>query len=135
MEIHFNKNYNDIPCGVRIKFRNEIRTVFLPWENLSFDSFRDACKFFFFDKGFSKKWLQKKIILVINEFDVKVIDGSSKVLILTDNLGAPISVHKFVETIKTFHCGSSYYVDVQYESTVVSSPLAVVTPLVRYLFL
>lgn len=91
--------------------------------------------FFFFDKGFSKKWLQKKIILVINEFDVKVIDGSSKVLILTDNLGAPISVHKFVETIKTFHCGSSYYVDVQYESTVVSSPLAVVTPLVRYLFL
>lgn len=64
---------------------------------------------------------KEKFISVINEFDVKVIDGSSKVLILSDNLGAPILVNKFVETIKTFHCGSSYYVDVQYESTVVQS--------------
>lgn len=62
---------------------------------------------------------------------MKITDGSNTVLILTDNMGAPISVDKFVNIVKTFHSGSMFYINVQYDSALVDISSTVVTPLVR----
>lgn len=64
-------------------------------------------------------------------FDVKITDGASDILILTDNIDTPIVVNEFEDIIKTYHRGSMFYVNVQYESTNVNRSLAVVTPMVR----
>lgn len=70
-------------------------------------------------------------ISVIAAFDVKIADGADNILILTDNVGAPIEIEKFANTISTFHRGSSFFVNVAYESTFASS--VHVTPLVRFI--
>lgn len=50
---------------------------------------------------------------------------------MTTNLGAPIAVHDFAETVTTFHKGN-FSINVQYESTVAGPNLKMVTPLVRF---
>lgn len=66
--------------------------------------------------------------LVIAEFKIKVDDGSNTVLNLTDNTGAKIPISKFVDIIITFHKGSMFTVNVEYDSIQDESPI--VNPMV-----
>lgn len=137
MNICCNKNCINVPCNVKVKFQNEIKIIELPWENFSFDSFKDACKLNLRFEQSSRLHIKNcyqqvySFTLVIAEFNVKITDGSNTVLILTDNLGAPIAVNKFNNIVKTFHRGSMFYINVQYESAFANSTTAVVTPMVR----
>lgn len=70
-------------------------------------------------------------VLVTEKFKINIADGSKLRLSLTTNLGAPIAVSDFVETITTFHKGN-FYLNVSYESTVVDTNLKMVTPLVTF---
>lgn len=70
---------------------------------------------------------------VIEAFDVRNADGANNILILTDNVGAPIEIEKFTNTIKTFHRGGSFFVNVAYESTYAPESSVHVTPLVRFI--
>lgn len=70
-------------------------------------------------------------LLVTKKFNVNVADGSKLRLSMTTNLGAPIPVDDFAETITTFHKGN-FFLNVEYESTVADPKLKVVTPLVIF---
>lgn len=36
----------DIPCYFHVKYREEMKLFKIPWENLSFESFKNMCKYF-----------------------------------------------------------------------------------------
>lgn len=58
-----------------------------------------------------------KLISVANIFGIKFNDVPYSGLILTDNLGYPIPTYMFPEIVKTFHNGSMFYINVQYQTS------------------
>lgn len=66
---------------------------------------------------------------VTEQFNVKVANGSTLRLSMTTNLGAPINIDDFAETVQTFHKGN-FFINVSYESTIADSNIKAVTPLV-----
>lgn len=130
----------DVPCCVKVLFRNEIKVVEIPWNFFSFDTFKDACELFFHivqpfpcagQQNVFFIYSSSHFVLVIAEFKVEITDGSNSVLILSDNMGTPITRDKFVNNIKTFHGGSTYYINVKYESAFADASSIFVSPMVR----
>lgn len=74
-----------------------------------------------------------KLISVANIFGIKFNDVSYSVLILTDNLGFPIPEHMLAEIVKTFHNGSMFYINVEYQiSSSLQGNLSLVTESVSF---
>lgn len=68
--------------------------------------------------------------LVVAKFNINIIDGSDLRFKLTDQKGTPIAISDFVGIVKTFHSGDFSLV-VEYQSTLQTRDVKIITPLVR----
>lgn len=118
-------------CLFHVKYRGEVQLLKIPWEELSFDTFRNKCEC----NEKSRLQVEARIhqlnvlFSVLENFSVEVPAGSKVILSLTTNLGAPVPLEDFVSIVKTFHKGN-FVLNVSYESTVATSNLKFVTPMV-----
>lgn len=69
--------------------------------------------------------------LVVTAFGIVPDPDLEPRLVLTDNLGMEIPKKQFEHIAKTFHKGSSYFVNVAMQSANISNAIAMVTPMVR----
>lgn len=125
---------DQIPFFVRTTFRSESTMISLDRNGLSFHSFKEECKYEKTNCFRAKKNIQLVFHLVIRKFNINITDGSNLRFKLTDHKGTPIPISDFVGIVRTFH-KSDFSLVVQYESTVQSRDVKIITPLVCILII
>lgn len=64
-------------------------------------------------------------------FNVKVQKEFDPVLVLTDNLNMPVKRDQFSNIVKTFHAGSMFYLNAEFQPTNIKGACVMVTPMVN----
>lgn len=120
---------------VRVMCQGKLMFVQFSDNELNSKSFPEKGKFLSLVSKFKTLFLLMyfKLISVANIFGIKFDAVPYSGLILTDNLGFPIPKHMFTEIVKTYHNGSMFYVNVEYQiSSSLQGNLFLVTESVRF---
>lgn len=68
---------------------------------------------------------------MISAFNVAIKKEFDPKLVLTDNLNMTVSLKQFENVVKTFHAGSTYYLNAEFHPTNIKGATQMVTPMVR----